>query len=66
MMSRSGGESASISADGTRDGSVHRLYVVTGITTDPTIPNCAITQPNFAAQLAAGNLSYITRLSSGN
>jgi hypothetical protein len=44
--------------DGTRDGSVHQLYVVTGITTDPTIPNCSIVQPNFAAQFAAGNLSF--------
>jgi hypothetical protein len=44
--------------DGTRDGSVHQLWVVTGITTDPTIPNCAIVQPNFAAQQAAGNLSF--------
>jgi hypothetical protein len=44
--------------DGTRDGSVHQLWVVTGITTDPTIPNCALTQPNFAAQYAAGNLSF--------
>src|SRR5579871_6086712 len=44
--------------DGTRDGSVHQLWVVTGITKDPTIPNCAITQPNFAAQLKAGNLSF--------
>jgi hypothetical protein len=44
--------------DGTRDGSVHQLWVVTGIKTDPTIPNCALTQPNFAAQLAAGNLSF--------
>jgi CxxC motif-containing protein (DUF1111 family) len=45
-------------ADGTRDGSVHQLWVVTGITTDSTIPNCALTQPNFAAQYAAGNVSF--------
>jgi hypothetical protein len=45
-------------ADGTRDGGVHQLWVVKGITTDPTIPNCALTQPNFAAQYAAGNLSF--------
>jgi hypothetical protein len=44
--------------DGTRDGSVHQLYVVTGITTDPTLTNCTLTQPNFAAQFAAGNLSF--------
>jgi Di-haem oxidoreductase, putative peroxidase len=44
--------------DGTRDGGVHQLWVVTGITTDPTIPNCSISQPDFAGQLAAGNLSF--------
>ena len=44
--------------DGTRDGSVHQLWVVTGITKDPTIPNCAITQPDFATQAANGNLSF--------
>jgi hypothetical protein len=45
-------------ADGTRDGSVHQLWTVKGITRDPTIPNCALTQPNFAAQNSAGNLSF--------
>jgi di-heme oxidoreductase (putative peroxidase) len=45
-------------SDGSRDGSVHQLWVVTGITRDSTIPNCAITQPNFASQLAASNLSF--------
>jgi hypothetical protein len=45
-------------ADGSRDGGVHQLWTVKGITTDPTIPNCALTQPNFAAQYAAGNLSF--------
>jgi hypothetical protein len=45
-------------ADGTRDGGVHQLWVVTGITTDPTIPNCSITQPDFASQLKAGNVSF--------
>ena len=44
--------------DGTRDGSVHQLWVVTGITKDPTIPSCAITQPDFATQAANGNLSF--------
>lgn len=44
--------------DGTRDGGVHQLWVVTGIKTDPTIPNCHITQPDFANQFAAGNLSF--------
>jgi hypothetical protein len=27
--------------DGTRDGGVHQLWVVTGITTDPTLTNCS-------------------------
>src|SRR5215475_2402755 len=33
-------------ADGTRDGGVHQLWTVKGITTDSTIPSCALTQPN--------------------
>jgi Di-haem oxidoreductase, putative peroxidase len=45
-------------ADGTRDGSVHQLYVITGINNDPTISGCSISQPDFATQLAAGNLSF--------
>ena len=44
--------------DGTRDGGVHQLWVVTGIKTDPTIPNCSIKQPDFAAEYQAGNLSF--------
>jgi hypothetical protein len=44
--------------DGTRDGSVHQLWVVKGITRDPTIPNCAITQPDFATQASQNNLSF--------
>jgi Di-haem oxidoreductase, putative peroxidase len=44
--------------DGTRDGGVHQLWVVTGINNDPTIPSCAIVQPDFAGQFAAGNLSF--------
>ncbi len=44
--------------DGTRDGSVHQLWVITGITKDPTIPACAIVQPDFATQQANGNLSF--------
>src|SRR5229473_3669754 len=44
--------------DGTRDGGVHQLWVVKGITTDPTLTSCSLTQPNFAAQFAAGNLSF--------
>src|SRR6266849_2596026 len=44
--------------DGTRDGGVHQLWVVTGIKTDPTLTNCSLTQPDFASQLNAGNLSF--------
>jgi hypothetical protein len=44
--------------DGTRDGGVHQLWVVTGITTDPTLTSCSLAQPNFASQLKAGNLSF--------
>jgi Di-haem oxidoreductase, putative peroxidase len=44
--------------DGTRDGSVHQLWVVTGIKTDPTLTNCTLTQPDFDAQQKAGNLSF--------
>ena len=44
--------------DGTRDGGVHQLWVVTGINNDPTIPNCSIVQPDFASQFSAGNLSF--------
>jgi len=44
--------------DGTRDGGVHQLWVITGIMTDPTIPNCNIAQPDFAAELAKGNLAF--------
>jgi len=44
--------------DGSRDSSVHQLWVVTGITKDPTIPGCAIAQPDFATQQANGNLSF--------
>src|SRR5215475_2704691 len=44
--------------DGSRDGSVHQLWVITGINNDPTIPGCSITQPNFVTQLTSGNLSF--------
>jgi di-heme oxidoreductase (putative peroxidase) len=44
--------------DGTRDGGVHQLWVVTGINNDPTIPNCSIVQPDFESQFRAGNLSF--------
>src|SRR5467141_1530755 len=44
--------------DGSRDGSVHQLWVITGINNDPTIPGCAIVQPDFATQQQNGNLSF--------
>jgi len=44
--------------DGTRDGGVHQLYTIRGDSTDPTIPDCAITQPDFAAEAAKGNLAF--------
>jgi len=45
-------------ADGTRDGGVHALWTVRGIKNDPTIPHCALTQPDFAGEFAKGNLSF--------
>lgn len=45
-------------SDGTRDGGVHQLWVVRGDTTDPTIPNCALTQPDFEKEYKAGNLAF--------
>lgn len=45
-------------ADGTRDGGVHQLWTVRGIQTDPTIPNCALRQPDFEAEFKKGNLSF--------
>jgi di-heme oxidoreductase (putative peroxidase) len=44
--------------DGSRDGAVHQLWVVTGITNDPTISGCSIAQPDFATQQKNGNLSF--------
>jgi CxxC motif-containing protein (DUF1111 family) len=44
--------------DGSRDGGVHQLWTVRGITNDPTIPNCALTQPDFAGEFARGNVSF--------
>src|SRR6266481_7670756 len=44
--------------DGSRDGSVHQLWVVTGITNNPTIAGCSIVQPDFATQQKSGNLSF--------
>jgi CxxC motif-containing protein (DUF1111 family) len=47
-----------LNPDGTRDGSVHQLWVITGITKDPTISGCSIVQPDFATQQNKGNLSF--------
>src|SRR6516225_6461224 len=44
--------------DGTRDGGVHQLWVVTGIKTDPTLTSCSLTQPDFATQFRNNNLSF--------
>jgi CxxC motif-containing protein (DUF1111 family) len=41
--------------NGTADGGVHDLYTVTGRTDAPT---CQLSQPNFAANLAAGNVIF--------
>src|SRR5262245_39556986 len=44
--------------DGTRDGGVHQLWTVRGSLNDPTIPDCALVQPDCAREFAAGNLSF--------
>ena len=44
--------------DGTADGGVHQLWTVRGSTNDPTIPNCALTQPDFEKEYKAGNLAF--------
>jgi hypothetical protein len=41
--------------DGTPDGQVHELYVITG---RPDASGCNIAQPNFAAELAAHNVIF--------
>ena len=41
--------------DGTRDGGVHNLFVITGRS---DAEGCAITQPDFAQQLEVGNLIF--------
>ena len=48
--------------DGTRDGGVHQLWVTKGIYYDTTIPNCTLTQPDFEAEYARGNLAFRTPL----
>lgn len=41
--------------DGTPDGGVHALFTITGRI---DAPGCVINQPDFAGQLAAGNVSF--------
>ena len=48
--------------DGTADGGVHQLWTVRGSTNDSTIPNCALTQPDFETEYKAGNLAFRTPL----
>ena len=43
---------------GVPDGGVHQLWVVKGIQNDPTIPNCALTQPNFEQQVKNNNVAF--------
>ena len=45
-------------SDGSADGGVHQLWTVRGSTNDPTIPNCALTQPDFETELKNGNLAF--------
>ena len=40
------------------DGGVHDLFTVQGRTDTPTPNNCTLTQPDFAAEAARGNLSF--------
>jgi CxxC motif-containing protein (DUF1111 family) len=40
------------------DGGVHQLWVVKGIQTDPTIPGCALAQPDFEKQVRQNNVAF--------
>jgi CxxC motif-containing protein (DUF1111 family) len=40
------------------DGGVHQLWVVKGIQNDTTIPQCALTQPDFEKQVRQGNVAF--------
>jgi len=44
--------------DGAPDGGVHQLWTVRGSTNDTTIPNCALTQPDFETEYRRGNLAF--------
>ena len=40
------------------DGGVHQLWVVNGIKNDPTIRQCALTQPDFEKQVMNNNVAF--------
>ena len=40
------------------DGGVHQLWVVRGIQNDPTIPSCALVQPDFEKQVRQNNVAF--------
>jgi hypothetical protein len=40
------------------DGGVHQLWVVTGISNDPTLGGCALTQPDFEKQVRQNNVAF--------
>src|SRR5262245_410265 len=40
------------------DGGVHQLWVVNGIKNDPTIRQCALTQPDFEQQVRNNNVAF--------
>ena len=40
------------------DGGVHQLWVVTGISNDPTLGGCSLTQPDFEKQVQQNNVSF--------
>jgi cytochrome c peroxidase len=44
--------------DGTRDGGVHQLFTIVGRTDDPTIPGCAIQQPDFEREVTNHNVAF--------
>ena len=44
-----------LKSDGTRDGGVHALFVITG---HPDAPGCRIQQESFEPQVQAGNVSF--------
>ena len=43
---------------GVPDGGVHQLWVVTGISNDPTLGGCSLTQPDFEKQVQQNNVSF--------